>query len=510
MRTRWVSALLLLGATVAAASCAVRVREARLEEVSARDVIVTTPIKAHLRNGGFVIFRSGAEISSNSVRGNGMHYNMQMQSQGPVTLVSLDSVLGIVNFRDDIQEGATYALSTLATATAAVGTLALYKALFGSCPTFYTTQDGEAALEAEGFSYSIAPLFEARDVDALRHSPASAVYRLEVRNEALETHYINQLELLSYEHPQGTTLLPDGFGHVTSFRGAVAPRSARDADGRDVLKGVARADAHPFGTADARLAHANVRELSDYIELDFGIVATDSAALVLRARNSLLTTVLLYDVMLADAGARAFDWLAQDMGTFSGASEVANWYKTRMGLRVDVFEKGAWRTVARVPDTGPIAWKDVAIMLPVPPGAPLRARLHFPADNWRIDHVYLGLDARSVAPTVIPIARVLVDSQSDDASVARLRSVDQRYLITEPGRRFFAEFDLPPSGNLQRTFMLASQGYYSEWIRPHWIREASPRTFVAGDAALLEAMQRWRGNKAELEAQFYATRIPVQ
>ena len=49
------------------------------------------------------------------------------------------------------------------------------------------------------------------------------------------------------------------------------------------------------------------------------------AALVLRARSSLLNTVLFYDVMLADAGPRALDWLGQDLERVSNAVELGRW-----------------------------------------------------------------------------------------------------------------------------------------------------------------------------------------
>jgi hypothetical protein len=55
---------------------------------------------------------------------------------------------------------------------------------------------------------------------------------------------------------------------------------------------------------------------------------------VLRARNSLLNTVLLYDVMLGARGARALDWVGSDLERVGPALELGNWYATRMGMRV--------------------------------------------------------------------------------------------------------------------------------------------------------------------------------
>ena len=62
-------------------------------------------------------------------------------------------------------------------------------------------EDGEPALQAELFSNSIAPLFEMRDRDVLPDAAlrADGSLRLEIRNEALETHYIDHLAVEAVE-----------------------------------------------------------------------------------------------------------------------------------------------------------------------------------------------------------------------------------------------------------------------------------------------------------------------
>jgi hypothetical protein len=73
--------------------------------------------------------------------------------------------------------------------------------------------------EAELFSNSIAPLFEARDVDRLQAQPdANGMLRLDVRNEAMETHYINHLQLFEVQHAGARSIdwLGTGLGHVSA------------------------------------------------------------------------------------------------------------------------------------------------------------------------------------------------------------------------------------------------------------------------------------------------------
>jgi hypothetical protein len=488
------------------------VRNAQVRELATREVQVRSPIKAHMRDGSVVVFANGANIGHDTIVGVGERFDALQVNSGRVARIPLDSVLGLANFRNGTRVTESVALSMLGTAAGFAGSVALAVAIFGSCPTFYTDSSGAAALEAEGFSYSIAPLFESRDVDALRGVPRSGVFTLEVRNEAMETHYINHLELLRFEHAAGTRVLPGSRGQLTAFRATRAASHARDRIGRDVRAVLANVDGQFFASAPARMKQIQESDVMDHIDLEFPTVASDSVAIVMRLRNSLLTTVLLYDVMLAGRGAQALDWVAQDLEKVGNAAELAKWYVERMGLRVLVEQNGGYVEAGRIPDVGPIAWKDVALMIPARKGQTLRVRVAFPADSWRIEQIGLAESAQHAQPVVLPVSRVRhVDGAIDGRSRNALANADDAYLITEPGRRVFAEFDVrAPTTQMQHTYMLASQGYYYEWIRPDWVRRRKQTPFTPSDASLLRAMQQWHAQKDDLEQVFYATKIPVQ
>jgi hypothetical protein len=166
--------------------------------------VIVNPVKAHLKDGSTVVFPRGLSISGGSLRGAGTRFDLSLSRSTPVTEVPLDTVAALESFRNAAKTGETVAVTLLATAAGALLAAGLAVAIFGSCPTVYS-HDGEGALlEAETFSHSIARLLESRDLDRLRATadPAGAV-RLEVRNEALETHYINHLQLVEVVHAAG-------------------------------------------------------------------------------------------------------------------------------------------------------------------------------------------------------------------------------------------------------------------------------------------------------------------
>jgi len=483
-------------------------------------VTVATPVKAHLIDGSTVVFRRGVRVVGGMVSGEGTRYSLTLQDSTAVTGLALDSVVGMESFQTVIDGPKTLLVSTLATVGAGLAAVGIACAIdpkcFGSCPTYYSDSAGTLVLEAEGFSYSVAQLFEARDVDRLRfRAGPDGIMRLEVRNEAFETHFINHLELLEVRHASDETVLPDELNRPLVVRDFVSAASARDRLGRNVRAILAAPDGNVYRTDTRVLSRARVGDLEDAIELAVPAPAgADSVVVVLRVRNSLLNTILFYDIMLGDPGARSLDWVGHDLRQVGPAVELAQWYQKKMGMHIAVRDGARFREVAHLKDTGPVAWKDVAIVVPVLEGHSVRIRLSFPADNWRIDRVAVATHFRRPPPVVHVLTEVLdAAGQPDTTARANLAAADGRYLETTAGQRFTAAFEVgsaPPAG-VAHTFLLASQGYYTEWVRRGWlVAPRAARTFVPSDTALADAIARWRVTQDTLEARFMATRVPVR
>jgi len=89
---------------------------------------------------------------------------------------------------------------------------------------------------------------------------------------------------------------------------------------------------------------------------------------------------------------------------------------------------------------------------------------------------------------------------------------DDRYLQTNPGDRFFVDFNVGQAeAGQSRTFLLSSQGYYTEWIRGAWIQTASAKEpFNPTDEALPAALRRWADTRESFEERFVKDRVPVR
>jgi hypothetical protein len=493
--------------------------------------VIKSPLRAHLADGTTVVFRDGAVIAGSSIIGRGLAYPL-LNDLSPVRrdTIPLSSVVGVEMFEGKALVAQSVTLSLAATAAATLGTALALIAIFGSCPTIYADTGAGPVLQAEGFSYAIAPLLEHRDLDPLTVRPgADGIIRLELRNEALETHFINHIELVAVRHASRLSAMPDQTGRVVLVGERRPPALARDRAGRDVRASLASADGVLFASAPATVNAAHAADVDDWIDLDAdALPAGDSLAVVLRLRNSLLNTVLLYDGILG--GVDAADWLTSGMLGIGNAIDLSRGFVGTMGMHATVdgvptvVQRDGRRTAhARLGDVGPIAFREVAMVLPRPSrdAHHARVRLRFVADDWRIDRVEIaGVVSRPTAEPV-RLARVVVPvpargepMQTDSAALAALRVADDRYLETRPGQRMTLEFK-PLAAGLARadttTYLIAWQGWYREWIRGASLAAPTRTTpWVPGDSAVATALARWRIKREPMERDFYASRIPVR
>ena len=521
MRNRLIVCRLLVPALIVAPLAACIFGGVRVAPVAhANSTTVHSAVKVHLLNGETAVFPNGVHISADTVRGEGRLFGItdSTASQGrDVRAVPLDSVAAMESFANYTNGGETALMTTLAVGGTVVGAAALFVATFGSCPTIYSDSGGVPALEAEGFSYSISPLLERRDLHRLRAQPiADGTLSLDVRNEALETHYINQLELLGVTHAPDEYVLPDGAERPLAARRISPPARAIDRAGNDVTRELASDDSLVFRSDPRTIAHVDSGDLDDWIDLTIPVPrGADSIALLFHLRNSLLNTVLLYDEMLQPQGALAVDFEGRSLNTISDMVTLGRWYGSRMGLHVSVRHGHVWDEVAYVPDAGPIAWRDVAAVVPTGRGDTVHVRLSFLADEWRIGKVAAAAEfRRPVAQRFAPSAVVDANGELDEAALRSVGEPDGRYLETMPGQQFTVRFETgsAPRDSV-RTFLVATEGYYTEWIRGGWVRQAAAtpvRSFTPSDSTLAETVRHWAAVAPAFERQFARTRIPMR
>jgi hypothetical protein len=400
------------------------------------------------------------------VAGEGTRYGADRQARETGSFsVPVDSVaLFETNVARPAPTVAALGVVTGITAAVALACAANPKACFGSCPTFYVSDGERDVLHAEGFSASIAPSLEARDVDALyRARPVGREIEVRMVNEAYETHVVRSVNLLAVPRATDRRVFHDdrdGFWSVTT----PVPASRCLAPEGDCAAALAVFDGRERWSETDGVDLAT-REVID-IEFDLAPV---SPGLVLASRQSLLPTYLLYQAF-AYLGTTVGQWLAAferaDGPALLGATGLV---ETLGGIDVLVpGEDGEWELVTTIRETGPLA-ADVRLV-PLPTMAePVRVRLRMARGAWRLDWVALASIEGPVEPLRLEPAEVRAAGAPDPAARVRLTE-PAATLVTFPGDEYTLVYRLPGDAGGYELF-LESQGYYLEWMREEWIAE---------------------------------------
>ena len=61
-----------------------------------------------------------------------------------------------------------------------------------------------------------------------------------------------------------------------------------------------------------------------------------------------------------------------------------------------------------------------------------------------------------------------------------------------------------------RTFFLASEGYYMEWMRSEWLTEEHRRKFEPTPDALIQSLQLYAQKRDTYRQQFESIKVPVR
>lgn len=426
-------------------------------------------LKVHLEDGRLYSLSSWTiDQRERVVRGTGVGYALDRSAlPGSTFSVPLDSV---ALFETNVvkESGPSKALTLITGASVALTAACLTnpKACFGSCPTFYLSDGEGQSLQAEGFSSSVAPALEARDIDALfRAQVEGKEVAVEVRNEALETHVIRYANLLAAPRQPGERVIADLKGRFWRVAHQFPPSRCTAPEG-DCTAALAAFDAKErFSLADS--SDLAAREI---VELEFK-ADVQAPALVLASRQSLLPSYLFYQG-LAYLGSSAGAWIAGLSRPGASRLRPDGLVRALGGIEVLVPGKnGEWASLAEIQETGPLA-SDVRLVALPEAGPGVQVKLRMAKGAWRIDAAWLVSLIEPVEPLRVQPSEVRARGNPVPEALSKLLDPSGA-LVTLPGERYTLIYRLDAPASSYELF-LESQGYYLEWLRSEWLEEENP------------------------------------
>ncbi len=434
--------------------------------------------KVHLKNGEVSLLRDWKlNASKDSILGNGklFDFNRTEIREGSMAHNIDDIAIIETNQLDAITSTDKDKISTLAILTGAnliidIACITNPKACFGSCPTFYTERSHSVHdAKAEGFSSAISPALEKLDMDALNTQTSREDFYLTMKNEAFETHLINEICLTAVPKKRSEFVFQDRMNTFYKARHMVTPKRAT-INGTSILSQVSKIDDLEF------FSFTDKQDLTkkEDIYLDFEGVYGNKQGLVINFRQTLLTTFLLYN---------GISYMGDEVGDYFAKIETNSAVKKRLGnpfkllgkIKLYVWnnENESWEFFDELYETGPISKNLIIAPLPkmLSNKGKLKIKIELTKGLWRID--YLGLSAITEAPfatKIYPSEVTAIKGESD--GLAKVIKDDDKYLVSFPGNEFNFKFNIPKLKNQDEyELFLSSKGYYLEWIRASWLRD---------------------------------------
>lgn len=477
-------------------------------------------LKAHLKSGDVCILKDSWEIDTtlNIVSGNGTQYdfNRRQTFQGSIN-IPIDSV---AIFETNVkilnpEAGRITALSLMAGLDVVVGLICLTnpKACFGSCPTFYINEnDNFHYADAEGFSNAISPSMEYYDIDALNNKPLSQnTFSITMKNEALETHCVNDVKLFAYPRKKGERVYqsPTNDFYLCENNYPLIQSTANEGNITTLLKDEDRQER--FSLSDE-----NNLSSKEEIYLAFDKVKnTDNLGLILNFRQTMMTTYFIYSAMgyMGDEIGDIFAKLETNKET---KEKLKGGIKKELG-NIDIYlwneQKNDWVLQNGFYETGPIAINRQFIPLEhLSYNSTIKLKLVLNKGLWRIDYVALTNIKEKVKPIEITPTSILNKGKLDNTALVEIEN-PEKHLISMPGSEYKFNFKLP-SDNTDYELFLYSKGYYLEWMREHWIKDKdllklkqmvdNPKKYLKAEA------KNYKRYETTMEQEFWNSKVDTK
>jgi hypothetical protein len=513
--SRVVASFLMIGGTVAVSGCTRTEYRAefkppsRYQELNRSDQF----LKCHMKDGGvYVLEHWDIPPNATFITGTGVLYDASrvQLSTGRLRVPLSDVELLETNDPKSVTRSGVAVMAVVTGGSLAVTALCVAnpKACFGSCPTFFSDDGTRLALQAEGFSSSIARSLEANDLDSMWTArPRGRTFDLLMTNEALETHLVDHVRVVAVLRPPGGRVLraADTFYSAT----AITPPSACRAESGDCLGDVETIDAREY----ASTTDGEDLSTKETLELEFP-VTPGAKGVVVAARNSLLNTFLLYQA-LSYMGRSAADWYLRINRSEGGKIQGAAEFGRLLGdIDIEIGRNGRFEHIGSFSEVGPIAREVQLIPLPdespSPRDSPLVVRITMTRGNWKLDHVGLATLDGTAQPTYLDPVVVLKKTGPDPTARRQLLAPGE-HLVTYPGDAYTLRYELPPG---DQELFLDSRGYYYEWIREAWLKEESQlsliRMLLDPKGAMRRLAPAYKAIEADMDRIFWQSRVSVK
>jgi hypothetical protein len=295
--------------------------------------------------------------------------------------------------------------------------------------------------------------------------------KVRLSNEMSEPKSTDELRIFVVDHPPGQKIVPDLMGNMHTVFFPLAPKRARDRNGRDILPLVVENDRRFWMNSDEEKNPRKKEDLREELIFEFPKPpGVKKAKLLVNATNTAWASDFASS-FLAVPGTGTYALLPWASGPNLAGGRARDWYREDefYRLRVWVETKKGWQTRQMIYGGGPFVPKDMIYTLNVGdvPGSTLKIKLMPPVGFWMIDRLAVDYGMDSASPPIELMAEeaVVPDLPAGDALDAIAREDGQCLILPNRGDAAEMIFTAPPlAPGKERSIILKTICRYE--IRP--------------------------------------------
>lgn len=335
----------------------------------------------------------------------------------------------------------------------------LIMALSGnSCPFIYTYNGEEYVFAGEIYSGAVYPPLERHDYLLLPDLVEDGQqYSIKISNQLEEVQHTNLLELMIYDHLEGTEVLVDKYGIPHGINSEIPPLAASSLEGVDVLALVEKADDLIYVGKDP----SRDPPLLDGIILTFNKPdKTSRINLIVEAKNSYWLD-FVYQNFREMLGISYDMWMKKQKD--SDPRKMEDWTLSQnIPLSVYLWKDGDWKFQDYYHTVGPMAFRKDILPLDLAgmEEGPIRIKLESGSYFWEIGYASLGAEGQELDPATMVSITQAIDESGEDVKNLLTEDDDHYYTQPEIGNEATVSFEVPPEQGMERTIILHSKGYY--------------------------------------------------
>jgi PBP1b-binding outer membrane lipoprotein LpoB len=341
----------------------------------------------------------------------------------------------------------SWIVSSAAITTATIG---IFVAVACSCPHIYLNDGQQWYFSNSMFTGAMNPTLERFDYKKINDvNPLSSELNLEIRNEEKEIQYTNLLKLVAVYHEKGEEIITTSTGDFIKIVNSRQPKSLSNDNGimtNDFL--MDESNSYSFNSTD-NSGFSN-------LQASFESNNLKNPHLVLGLKNPKWGG-FVYHEFTKLFGDYFQTWVSSNSKKTKNQLEQ-NMEKAGITLKVEVLDKGKWKTVDQIKLVGEAKFEKIAVKIPENylKNKELTVRLKSGFQFWEVNYLALAeKDSKKIEVEEYDAQIVSDATKSEDLALD-----DKNYLIHKEGD---APIKVNFSGlktNSERTLYLKSKGYY--------------------------------------------------